>query len=202
MKKKIFFLLSLTFFVILSANSQNDPENELSLDRGSLENQFEYVITKSGRYQEYKVVKRVWLDKLKKNVSDSVAKSRTMVAQLQNEITSQQGEISNLKTEVGSLNSTLAEITKEKDSISFFGSATQKATYKTIMWVIVTLLSLLLLFFIYKFKNSNSVTREARLSLKDIEEEFEQHRRRALEKEQKLSRQLHDALNKQKLMKK
>jgi septal ring factor EnvC (AmiA/AmiB activator) len=201
MKKKILLILSLTFLVFSSALSQSDSENGLSLDKGSLEKQFEYVIKKSGRYQEYKVVKRVWLDKLKQNVIDSVVKSRNTVDQLENQIQKQQNQISKLNTDMASLEAELSAVNEEKDSISFLGFATNKGTYKAIMWSIVIVLTILLLLFIYKFKNSNQITREAKLSLKDMEMDFEQHRRRALEREQKLSRQLQDELNKQKLMK-
>lgn len=202
MKKKLFLLLSFAFFTGMTINAQTDQESGLSLDKGPLEKQFEYVIKKSGRYQEYKVVKRVWLDKLKKNVVDSLAKSKVAFSKLENQIASQKAEISKLESELASTNANLTQVNKEKESISFFGALVKKGTYKAMMWCIVAALAILLSLFIYKFRNSNSVTREARLSLKDLEQEYEQHRRKALEREQKLSRQLQDELNKQKLMKK
>ncbi len=55
-----------------------------------------------------------------------------------------------------------------------------------------------LILFVYKFKNSNALTQSAKAALADVEEEFEQHRRRALEREQKISRKLQDEINKKK----
>jgi hypothetical protein len=55
-----------------------------------------------------------------------------------------------------------------------------------------------LAFFIYKFRSSNTLTQQAKSALADLEEEYEQHRRRALEREQKISRELHDERNKNK----
>ena len=66
------------------------------------------------------------------------------------------------------------------------------------LWTIITGLLLLLLFFIYKFRQSNILTQEAKSGLSDLEMEYEDHRRRALEREQKISRQLQDELNKHK----
>lgn len=66
------------------------------------------------------------------------------------------------------------------------------------MWSIIGGLFVLLLFFIYKFKNSNAVTKQAKKSLEETEEEFEEHRKIALEREQKVRRQLQDEINKQK----
>jgi hypothetical protein len=63
------------------------------------------------------------------------------------------------------------------------------------------LLVLSLLFFIYKFKNSNSITKHARLALQDLEDEFEEHRKTSVEREQKIRRQLLDEINKQKVTK-
>ena len=193
---------TLLFIGSFSINAQEGEEKKLSLDGGSVDDQFEYVIKKSGRYQEYKVVKRVWMDKLRRNVADSLVKIKSETQQLLSQIDTQQGEISSLKTELETTNSTLNQTNKEKESISFFGSLINKSAYKTIMWGIVVILTVLLLTFIYKFRNSNIITQEARGSLADLEQEFEQHRRRALEREQKLSRQLQDELNKKKLVKK
>jgi hypothetical protein len=70
------------------------------------------------------------------------------------------------------------------------------------MWSIIGALLALLIFFVYKFNNSNVVTKEAKLALAEMEEEFEEHRKVALEREQKVRRQLQDEINKQKDSKK
>ncbi|MDX1316484.1 MAG: tRNA (guanine-N1)-methyltransferase, partial [Xanthomarina gelatinilytica] len=49
-----------------------------------------------------------------------------------------------------------------------------------------------------KYKNSHVITKEAKKALEEIEVEFEEHRKTALEREQKVRRQLQDELNKQK----
>ena len=73
-----------------------------------------------------------------------------------------------------------------------------KTSYNILLWSIIGGLLAFLLFFIYKFKNSNAVTKQAKLSLAETEEEFEEHRKRALEREQKVMRRLQDEINKQK----
>ncbi|MBD3661274.1 MAG: tRNA (guanine-N1)-methyltransferase, partial [Arenibacter algicola] len=59
-------------------------------------------------------------------------------------------------------------------------------------------LLMFLIFFIYKIRNSNNSTQEAKSTLAEEETEYEDHRRRALEREQKISRQLQDEINKHK----
>ena len=83
------------------------------------------------------------------------------------------------------------------DNISLFGLLLNKTTYNSILWGLIGVLLISLLFFIYKFKNSNVLTNEAKASLVDVEQEFEQFRKKTLEKEQKLRRQLQDEINKQ-----
>ena len=82
--------------------------------------------------------------------------------------------------------------------MSLAGMQLSKTSYNIVMWSIIAGLFVLLLIFIFKFKNSNSVTRTAKNSLADLEQEFEEHRRVALEREQKVRRQLQDEINKQK----
>jgi hypothetical protein len=55
---------------------QSVQEEDLSLDSGSIESQFEYLYKKSGNYnaegKRYEVVRIIDLDKLKNNVLDSI----------------------------------------------------------------------------------------------------------------------------------
>jgi len=66
------------------------------------------------------------------------------------------------------------------------------------MWGIIGVLAVLWLFFAYKFKSSNSITKEANTKLAETEQEFEEHRKRALEREQQVRRKLQDEINKNK----
>mgnify|MGYP000848115552 CR=1 FL=1 len=70
--------------------------------------------------------------------------------------------------------------------------------FKTIMLSIIGGLVLFLLFFISKFKQSISITKQTKSNLKEVEDEYEEHRKKALEREQKVMRRLQDELNKQK----
>jgi uncharacterized membrane protein len=82
--------------------------------------------------------------------------------------------------------------------MSFFGIQVSKITYNLILWTIIGALLLFLLLFIYKYRRSNVLTQEAKVKLADVEAEYEDHRRKALEREQKISRQLQDEINKYK----
>ncbi|MGB6150523.1 MAG: tRNA (guanine-N1)-methyltransferase, partial [Pricia sp.] len=109
--------------------------------------------------------------------------------------------ISSLEKKLEDTTNSLAAVTEEKDNMSFLGIAVSKGTYNAILWTVIAGLLILLLFFIYKFRNSNILTQEAKTNLSELETEYEDHRRRALEREQKISRQLQDEINKYKKQK-
>lgn len=182
--------------------AQENEKEELSLDYGPISSQFEYVIVKSGNYRaegvRYEVVKEAFLEKLRQNVLDSINEFNKKVIQLNASIAGHEETIASLNKKLDETTNNLASVTEEKDSMSFLGILVAKSTYNVILWTIIGGLLLLLLFFIYKFRNSNILTQEAKQSLSEVETEYEDHRRRALEREQKISRQLQDEINKYK----
>lgn len=197
-------LLILTVLLISSFTtfSQNDPtEEKLSLEEGTIDNQFEFVIRRSNNYQDFKVVKKTWLSTLKAHTIDSLKAVHKDLADTKAIVAMQEKEISDLKASLESTQSNLETTRSEKDNISLFGMQMSKGSYKTIMWFIIGCLLALLALFIYKFNNSNAITRLAKKNLADIEEEFEEHRKTAVEREQKVRRQLQDEINKQKTIK-
>jgi hypothetical protein len=184
------------------ANAQVEEPENLSLDEGPITNQFEFIFKKSGNYRSegkrYEVVRVPWLDKLRQNVLDTLKVYAQKEGELKNTIVGHETTIMDLNKKLEETTKSLAGVTEEKDSMSFLGILVSKGTYNSILWTIIAALLGLLLFFIYKFRRSNILTQEAKVSLSEVEEEYEDHRRRALEREQKISRQLQDEINKYK----
>jgi len=201
MMTKFFTVAIFIFITTFSLQAQEDTEEKLSLTTGSIENQFEYIFQKSNNYQDYKVVKKNWLYVLRNNTLDSVKRVENALLVAKNLTSEQDKKINELNAQLAESNNNLANVTEEKDSISFFGALINKPAYKGIMWGIIVVLVLILGLFVYRFKNANIITQEAKKSLAELEMEYEEHRRKALEREQKARRQLQDEINKQKLTK-
>ncbi len=199
--KHLRVLLILALLIPLFSTYAQEEEAVTEED-SSLKGQFEELERKSGNYRangiQYEVIKLSDLYKVKNNIFDSINTSSKTIKDLSATITSNEAEIENLNTKLRETTDKLNSVTEEKDSISFFGILIGKGTYNFILWSIIFGLLLLLLFFIYRFRNSNFLTQQAKSALADLEEEYETHRRKALEREQKISRQLQDELNKQK----
>src|SRR5690606_14494095 len=97
----------LVIAVLLSCSfttfSQNDTEDEkLSLEEGSIDNQFEYVIRRSNNYQDFKVVKKTWLTTLKAHTIDSLKAVHKDLADTKILVNTQAKEISDLKSSLES----------------------------------------------------------------------------------------------------
>jgi len=182
--------------------AQETEQQDLSLDRGTIESQFEYLYKKSGNYRadgkRYEVVRIISLDKLRKNVIDSLEAQYKNAASLKATISGHESTIESLNNKLEETTTNLTSVTEEKDSMSFLGINVSKVTYNSILWSIIAGLLGLMLFFMYKFRRSNIRTSEAKSNLSELETEYEDHRRRALEREQKISRQLQDEINKYK----
>ncbi|MGB7394563.1 MAG: tRNA (guanine-N1)-methyltransferase [Pricia sp.] len=200
----LLIVAALLTFNLQSAQAQEDEE-ELSLEKGSVDSQFEFVFDKSGNYRadgkRYEVVRTISLDKLRANVMDTLSGFNTRAAELKATIAGNESTIASLEKKLEDTTNSLAAVTEEKDNMSFLGIDVSKGTYNAILWTIIASLLVLLLFFIYKFRNSNYLTQEAKTNLSELETEYEDHRRRALEREQKISRQLQDEINKYKKQK-
>jgi hypothetical protein len=144
------------------------------------------------------VIKATWLLKLKSNVIDSLSASKNKVLVNSNMLNSQKQMIDSLNIKLADSETIISNLIAEKESISLFGIQFDKSVFKTLFFLIVLGLIGALLFFITKFKQSNSITTHCKMSLKQAEEEFAIYKEKALEREQKAMRRLQDELNKNK----
>jgi preprotein translocase subunit SecF len=200
--KKFISVLSFTLLLISNTAVFGQVEEESgpkpSLDNGTIESQFDYLYRKSSSYQEYKVVKKTFYQKIKSNVIDSMQGLKKDLGDTKKLVEVQANEIKSLKADLQTTNNNLTEVTKEKDNIKFLSIPMTKSSYNGLLWTIIFSLIALLLFFIFRFRSSNAITIQARDLLSDTEKEFEAYKAKALEREQKVRRELQDELNKQK----
>ena len=168
------------------------------LDEGTIKEQFDYMMTKSNRYEDYKVVKISSLEKFQSNVTDSLNFVKKNLSDTKSLLENQNTEIGSLKKELQTVKNQLEETINSKDSMSLLGMQLPKSTYNTIMWILIfgSLAIAGLCFFL--FKRSNVVTIETKETLEDVREEFDTHRKNALVREQKLARKLQDEVIKNK----
>jgi len=108
----LLLLLLLSFSTIVYGQEENITVDQ-ALKQESIENQFDIVIKKSGRYQEYKVIKQVWINKLKTNITDSLKTLEGKLSTTNAQIATQKNEMSNLEANLAKTNENLSLVTKE-----------------------------------------------------------------------------------------
>ena len=191
MKLKLTTLL-LLFICIFSSTAQ-----EIENPPNTLKKQFDDLYRKSTSYQVYKVISKEKYQQLKQNVLDSINTLEAEISKNNNVIEKNNIEINKTKKELDLTKQNLSSSISRENSIAFFGMQLSKSTYNLLLWSIIILLIAALGYFIFKFSRSNVLTKEAQDNLIEVEQEFETHRKKSLEREQKLRRQLQDEINKQ-----
>ncbi len=201
--KYLSIIISLLTISQTSFAQTTTQEDNRSLSDGTIDEKFDYILRKSGDFrgtngQMYEAVKRSMILTLRAHTIDSLKTVHKDLSATQAVVKTQAKEITDLKASLTNTQTSLDNTNAEKNSMSLLGMQMSKTSYNVLMWTIIAGLLALLLFFIYKFKNSNTITKKAKYALAEIEEEFEEHRKTALEREQKVRRQLQDEINKQK----
>ena len=179
MNKTIFLVLIAFSIFINASHAQEVSEETGSLNSGTISSQFDYLNRISNNFQEYKVVKKTNLDKIKSNVLDSLSVFEKNLSEIQQTVKNQQEKINQLESQITSTQIELEDALEARDSFFFLGIPIHKSLYNTIMWAIVAGLFGAFLFFLYQFSRSHKVIKVARKNLEETVEEFEQHRKKS-----------------------
>lgn len=190
MKKKIVFITTVLIGLSFTGISQDEEKSN------TLDAQFKDLIDNSNNYQSYKVIEQSKLLKLKKNINDTISLLEESINENEIVIQEQKVKIDSSLQEVETLRADLTETQEKVDSIDFLGVSTQKSMYTIIMWSIIGVLFLLALIMFFVFKKGQKNTRDARDKLVETQVELETLRKRSMEREQKVRRELQDELNK------
>ena len=189
MMKKIIFLSAL--FISFTGISQEQKSH-------TIDSQFSDLIENSNTYQTYKVIKISELGVLQRNIRDSISTLKATITESESVILEQNNKIDSITHQIEGLNVELEQTQKKVENINFLGISTQKSTYNFIMWsIIIALLSVSSILF-FSFKKRHNDTKDAREKLAETESELDSLRKRSLEREQKVRRELQDEINKNK----
>ena len=162
----------------------------------TLEGVFQQLIDRSGAWQNFKMLDRGKLAAFQRSMTDSINGVRLQLVAEKQKVKENQATIKELNDKITEIQAALDQTKDQKDSVNFFGLLISKSLYNTIMWSIVLALASLLVLYIYKFSNGNVVTKKSINDLNELQEEYENYRKAAIEREQKVRRQLQDEINK------
>ena len=111
-KSLIFLAITCLFSLTVFSQNTASEDDKLSLNSGTIDNQFKYVLKKSGNFkgtngQAYEAVKRSMFLTLQAHTIDSLKTIKTKLDNSRSTIESQQKEISSLKSNLTGTQSTL-----------------------------------------------------------------------------------------------
>lgn len=184
--KSLLLGLSL-FFISFSITAQN-----------TINEQFNNIIKESNTYQNYKVIKLNELNVLQRNTQDSINLLQSKIDNLSLTEKELKQNLQQVNFDFENLKQELLDTQEQVENISMFGIPTKKASYKNIVWFIIILLFIISGTLFYNYSNSFKFIKELKHSLSETENEFDEFRKRALEREQKLRRELLDEQKKNK----
>lgn len=188
--KKYTALLLFLFIFINQSQGQNQTAQGSGF-RGTVEEQFDHLINNSFPYDNFKNI-RGNLPQFRKNTLDSLHALQSEIKEQNTISLSQKATIDSLQISITNMEEALSQ----RDSISLLGLSIEKGTYNLVVWLIILVLTVLLLFFIQRYKSNLQIAKESKETAEEIREEYNQHRKKAMEREQKLKRDLQDELNK------
>lgn len=162
----------------------------------TLARQFQEMKDKSNRYQEYKVVKEVYLDNFFNNVQDSISEVKGNLSETRAKISEQNSKLDSLRQKIDEQASKVKESEYDKTHIKAMGIDFLKENYIYLNWGIIIGLILVLAIAIYKYKESNKVAVDKRREYEEIDNELNEYKQSVRERETKLRRELQTERNK------
>ncbi|MDB9723770.1 hypothetical protein OAC31_00575 [Polaribacter sp.] len=186
-------LFTFAAIIITSLSFAQEP----LIEDYSLSAQFDKLYRTSSSYQAYKVVGKEKYLQLKQNVLDSLKMAQRKISAQNNLLTAEKESNQRNQEALQKTSLELQTSVQKGNYTSFLGLQVKKTNYSLSLWTLILALILTLLYFIFKFSSNNILSNKAQSDLKDMDFEYEQYRKKSIEREQKLRRALQDEINKQ-----
>lgn len=168
----------------------------LKSDNQTLRERYLLMKTKSQNYQEYKVIKENILDGMWKIVLDSAAAKQAAINASKAEIGKLQAELTKNIDALKAKEDSMKDIVHASTHITVLGISFDKGFFAGMVGVILLLAGLAIAGVIYSMKVLRRNLTEKEDLANTISAEYEDYKRKAMDKQTKLSRELQNERNK------
>ncbi|MGG5903791.1 hypothetical protein [Sphingobacterium daejeonense] len=163
------------------------------LKTSPLDSQFVYLNLQSrNQDKDFKIIRKTNLDIIRQNVKDSLSTYKKQISELKGDASSSAGSITGLQDSVKNLSAALEQEQQKTDSISFLGIQFSKSSYHMMVWIIIVVLAIALFAILAAFRKAKVDTDESKHTVDELQEELQSLRKKSMEREQQLKRQLLD----------
>ncbi|HEX8039920.1 MAG TPA: hypothetical protein VF490_12255 [Chryseosolibacter sp.] len=193
MKRTTILLICVLAVIGVSAQTASDA---LEKDNQTLRERYLVMKNKSQNYQEYKVIKEYILDGMWKIVQDSLDAKQSAIRQAKAEINNLNQKLDKNNAALKAKEESMQDIQYASTHISVLGIDFDKGFFAAMVGVIFLLLGLVIAVIYYTMKMMRRNLDEKVELMNSISSEYEDYKRRAMEKQTKLSRELQNERNK------
>ena len=152
--------------------------------------------SKSQSFKEYKVIKESVLDGVWKITQDSLQGKQQKITQANDSLKKLNLSLQQAATAAKAKDESIAEITHAGTHVTLLGIDVLKSVFITITFSIIVGLIVFLVMLFGRLKMVLINLKDKTVSLDSTQREFEEYKRKAMEKQTKLSRELQDERNK------
>jgi len=173
-------------------------QNTIALENKphTVQERYYLMKTKAETYQDYKVIKESILDGVWKIVNDSLNKREKQLTGNQIKIDSLQSNLARAQAEVKSKNDSMADIVFSSTHIKVLGKNFSKSSFLVISFVAFIALGLVIFLLLARMREMQKLVNENKLVVNSVNNEFEEYKHKAMEKQVKLARELQTERNK------
>jgi hypothetical protein len=191
MTRVLLISLMIALPVVVLAQSRAALEGDYNL-----QDRYAVMKDKAETFNDYKVIKSSILDGVWRITMDSIQKEKAALKKANATIISMRDEVAKAEEKVKRADVSVAESEYERTHLAVLGMSMNKALFVTMMFVLVGGLTIGLLTILASLRVLRRSVREKDLTIYGLTSEFDEFRKKSLQKEMKISRELQDERNK------
>jgi Skp family chaperone for outer membrane proteins len=188
--------LSLICVLIVGSIFAQTPADPLTNDSQTLRERYLLMKMKSQNYQEYKVIKETTLDGVWKIVADSLNAKQAVIRKSQAEINNLQSELTKNIDALKAKEASMKDIEYGNQHITVLGIDFEKGFFAALVGILLLIAGLVVAGVVYTMKVLKKNLSEKEDLANTISAEYEEYKRKAMDKQTKLSRELQNERNK------
>lgn len=187
--------LATILLIVIAFTATANTHPSIEANDQNLKQRYDLLKAKTESYNDYKVIKESLLDAFWKLTLDSVHKTKADLREAKENIKSKEAEIAKLNLNITKKDEALAGILHDGTHITFLGIDFGKTFFITLTTVVTLSLIALCGLLFWRFRAEFVASRENKDLFEQLNKEFEDYKRKSLDKQIKLSRELQTERN-------